>query len=195
MAIRIGRRIPNWLILIIGTIAILLGLGLAALAKPVPEYLVATSILKPGMPLNASMFTTARVELGAVADSYLRADHLLPGTAVARVVRPGELISNRDLTTELNPDFTSLRILPKLKPASAVQAGRMVALWQALPVEDEPPQLQRLIARAEVLEVAYGEGLFAQELPEVEIRLSQEQATLVMQAISAKFDLYLIPVQ
>jgi hypothetical protein len=65
-------------------------------------------------------------------------------------------------------------------------------VWKV--VETETGQeVQQLVARAEVLDLVYGEGLFAAEFPEVEIRISWEQSALLLKAVTAESDIYLLP--
>ncbi len=54
--------------------------------------------------------------------------------------------------------------------------------------------MQRLVERAEVLAIEEGEGLFADNVPEIEIRLGIEQSVFVMQAISQESSIFLVPV-
>jgi len=44
-----------------------------------------------------------------------------------------------------------------------------------------------------VLSLEYGEGLFADEAPNVELLLNLEQSTLLLQAIAADFPVYVLP--
>jgi hypothetical protein len=85
-----------------------------------------------------------------------------------------------------------MRITPKLKPSAQVIPGAKVAIWQVVQ-QEETLMVERLVARAEVLDLVYGEGLFAAELPEVEIRIIWDQSLLLLEAISAEADLYLLP--
>lgn len=192
MALRYGRRLPNWFLIVMGFVLLALGVVTTALLRPLPEYLVATAVLKPGLPISEDYVQGIALELEGASDKYLLAADLEPGVGVSRVVRPGELISRADLTFETNPNLTSMRITPKLKPSAQVGAGAMVAIWQVVE-QEEGIQVERLVARAEVLDLVYGEGLFAAELPEVEIRISWDQSLLLLQAISAEADLYLLP--
>lgn len=192
MAIRYGRKLPNWLYVVFGFVALGFALLTAAMLRPVPEYLMATAAIKPGSPISLESTTGVEIDLGQVADSYLLASDFQPGIGVSRVVRAGELLSKADLTFETNPNLTSMRITPKLKPSAQVSSGVQVAIWQVIEQEDGLV-VERLVARAEVLDLIYGEGLFAAELPEVEIRISWDQSLLLLQAISAEADLYLLP--
>ena len=192
MAIRFGKRVPNWVLLAAGSLAVTIALGVAALSRPVPEYLVAATVLKPGAPIQPEDLRPVALDLKELGDTYLLAQDLLPGVGVIRVVREGELISRSDLTFEVDDTLTSIRIIPKLKPSDQVTPGAQVSVWKVLETEDGE-QVQQLVERAEVLDLVYGEGLFAAEYPEVELRISWEQSALLLQAISAESDIYLLP--
>ena len=45
-----------------------------------------------------------------------------------------------------------------------------------------------------MFEIKYGEGLFAQENPEVELRLKLEEAIAVMHAISLENQIFVVPI-
>lgn len=192
MAIRFGKRVPNWILLAAGSLAVAIALGVAALSRPVPEYLVAATALKPGVPIQPEDLRSVALDLKELGDTYLLAQDLLPGVGVIRVVREGELISRSDLTFEVDDTLTSIRIIPKLKPSDQVTPGAQVSVWKVLETE-AGEQVQQLVERAEVLDLVYGEGLFAAEYPEVELRISWEQSALLLQAISAESDIYLLP--
>ena len=59
-------------------------------------------------------------------------------------------------------------------------------------VEDEfEPQL--LVASSLVSDILFGEGLFAGELPEVELILSRIEAAMVLRAVTSESAIYLLP--
>lgn len=192
MALRFGRRIPNWMLLVAGSALLAGALGIAALTKPVPEYLVAASALKPGAPISSTDLQAIPLDLGEAAVAYVLAEDLPPGVGISRVVRQGELLSKADLTFELDEDLTSIRFIPKLKPSVQVKPGSQVSVWKVVET-DAGQEVQQLVARAEVLDLVFGEGLFAAEFPEVEIRVSWEQSALLLQAVTAESDIYLLP--
>lgn len=192
MAVRFGRRVPNWVLLAVGSVVFAAALGVFALNRPLPEYLIASVNLKPGAIITAQDLKPANLDLGPAGESYLLASELQPGTSVLRVVRKGELLSRADLTFETESGLTSLRFTPKLKPANQVVPGSRVSVWRVLEVETGR-QVQQLVAQAEVLDLVYGDGLFAQEFPEVEIRVSWEESALLLEAVSAESDIYLLP--
>lgn len=191
MAIRMGRKIPNWLILAGAGVVVSVGLVVSVLAKPLPEYLVAAADIKPGGLLSEKDFVSVSLDLGDIRN-YLRADELPVNQSVVRVVRKGELLSALDLTTETDPNFTALRLIPELRPAIS-EIGSFVSVWRA--IEGETGfEMQRLVERAEVLAIEEGEGLFADNVPEVELRLGVEESVFVMQAISQESAIFLVPV-
>lgn len=192
MAIRIGRRIPNWMILAITGSVVSVGLLIAGLNKPLPEYLIATQSLRPGSQVELGAFSTVKLDLGPASSKYLLKSEFEIGSSVVRVVREGELLARADMTFATDPSQTAIRLVPALKPAQAVRPGARVSVWQVIETEDGS-QAQRLVSSAEVLDLIYGEGLFAAERPEVEIRVSIEQSLLIMTAVSSKFDIYLLP--
>jgi hypothetical protein len=179
------------LILTISGSVVLIGLILSSLFRPLPEYLVAATDLKPGEQLTESDFKRVNAELGEVT-GYLMAQDMPVDMSVVRVVRKGELISAMDLTSLIDPQFTAIRLTPELKPAATLP-GAFVSVWRA--VEREAgTELERIVARSEVMEIEYGEGLFAQENPEVELRLTLDEAVAVMHAISIDNPVFVVPV-
>ena len=192
MAVRFGKRLPNWVMLAAGTVLVGIGLVLAAVNRPVPEYLVAVGALKPGAPIQSTQVKVVAMDLAEAGSKYLLAEDLALGAGVSRVVRDGEILARADLTFELDPNLTSLRLTPKLKPSKQVQAGSSVSVWEVVEAA-EGRQVKQLVPSAEVLELIYGDGLFDAEFPEVELRLSWEQSVLLLEAISSESDLYILP--
>jgi hypothetical protein len=189
----IKRRVPNWLILGFGMGAIAIALFVSAANKPLPEYLVASSNLRPGQLLVKEDFESVALDLGPLADKYLTADAFAPNYGISVVARSGELIALDSLTSQLNPELTSIRFTPGLQPSSSVKVGGWVSIWQVVEV-DEVFEAQRLISRAEVSNLIVGEGLFATDSPEIEISLRLEDSVLVLAALSAGLDVYVLPV-
>lgn len=186
-----GRKIPNWLILAGAGVVVSVGLLVSVLMKPLPEYLVAAADIKPGSVLSEKDFVAMPLDLGEM-QNYLRVDQLPTNQSVVRVVRKGELLSAFDLTSEIDSNFTALRLVPELRPAIS-RVGSFVSVWRAL--EGEAGfEMQRLVERAEVLAIEEGEGLFADNVPEIELRLGIEESVFVMQAISQENSIFLVPV-
>lgn len=191
MVKRLRARPSNTLILIVGSFLILVLVAIAGLNRPLPTYLIAASNLAPGTQLRAESMLSEALDLGSIAQNYLTTDELADSYLVLPVAA-GELIPKRALGQALGQNQTSIRIVPNLKPASQIVAGARVAIWQVVEVE-EAFESQLLVPSALVSDLVYGEGLFAGEVPEVELLITREQATLVLQALTEEAAIYLLP--
>lgn len=191
MAKRLRARPSNTLLLVIGSIVILALVAFAGLNKPLPSYLIASSNLAPGMQLSAQNTRTEQLDLGSLASSYVTAEDLA-GFVLLQPVVAGELIPTRLLGSGLALGETSLRFTPALKPAGQITPGSRVAIWQVVKLEDSF-ESQLLVRSALVTDLQFGEGLFAAELPEFEVLLSEAFASLVLQSLASDNAIYLLP--
>lgn len=191
MAKRLRARPSNTLLLVIGSIVILALVAFAGLNKPLPSYLIASSNLAPGMQLSAQNTRTEQLDLGSLASSYVTAEDLA-GFVLLQPVVAGELIPTRLLGRGLALGETSLRFTPALKPAGQITPGSRVAIWQVVKLEDSF-ESQLLVRSALVTDLQFGEGLFAAQLPEVEVLLSEAFASLVLQSLASDNAIYLLP--
>ena len=191
MAKRLRARPSNTVILVAGSFLILVLVGIAGLNRPLPTYLIASSNLGVGTVLGSELVRVESLDLGSIAESYAtEAD--LDGQALLIPISSGELIPRRALGESLTNGQTSIRVVPDLKPASQITLGSRVSIWQVVEVEDEfEPQL--LVASSLVSDILFGEGLFAGELPEVELILSRIEAAMVLRAVTSESAIYLLP--
>ncbi len=192
MAKRLRARPSNTLILIVGSFIILVLVAVAGLNRPLPSYLVAASNLAPGTQLQLGGVEAQPLDLGAIAGNYATEADLANGYLVLPILA-GELIPKRALGAPLGFDQTSIRLMPDLRPASQITAGARVAIWQVVETQDGF-ESQLLVPSSLVADVVLGDGLFAGEIPEVELVLSRSQATLVLQAVTSDAAIYLLPV-
>ena len=191
MAKRLRARPSNTVILVAGSFLVLVLVGIAGLNRPLPTYLIASSNLGVGTVLGSELVRVESLDLGSIAESYAtEAD--LDGQALLIPISSGELIPRRALGESLTNGQTSIRVVPDLKPASQITLGSRVSIWQVVEVEDEfEPQL--LVASSLVSDILFGEGLFAGELPEVELMLSRIEAAMVLRAVTSESAIYLLP--
>lgn len=192
MNMRIRKRISNW------TIAIfVLGLAAAVVAvmtlnKPLPTYLVAKRELIPGEPITSQEVELLALDLGILQSKYVQ--EISSDLALRSTVPAGELIPVSRVGAKLAENQTAVRIMPATKPAAAVVAGAYVSVWQVVEKEGEfvPEQL---VATAEVAAVIYGDGFLAEDIPEIELLVGKEQAMLIITALAADFDVFVLPVR
>ncbi len=191
MAKRLRARPSNTVLLIIGSAIFLLLVAFVGLNRPVPSYLIAASNLGPGMALSTDNTQAIKLDLGILAQSYVTAEYL-DGLVLLQPVAAGELIPLRLLGEGLARGQTSLRFTPGLKPAGQITPGSRVAIWQVVEAE-EGFESQLLVLSALVTDLQFGEGLFAGELPEVEVILTESLATLVLESLTSDAAIYLLP--
>lgn len=190
MSIRIRRRISAWLILTLVVVSASGFFLVLSINKPLPSYLVAKRDLAAGEALDSSDFLEVPMDLGPVAEKYLSS--VSPRLQLLSQIPAGELIPVSRLGINFAENQTGVRLIPSTKPASSVKPGSWVSIWQVVEQEDKYlPQL--LVERAEVSAVEYGEGLLADQLPEVEVVLSTGQATLLITALAAKYEVFVLP--
>ena len=191
MARRLRARPSNTVILIAGSFLMLVLVGIAGLNRPLPSYLIAAGNLGAGTVLTSELVRSESLDLGSIAQGYATNSDL-DGKALLLPVASGELIPLRALGEALANGQTSIRVIPDLKPASQVTPGSRVSIWQVVELEDDfEPQL--LVASSWVSDIFLGDGLFAGELPEVELVLSRGEAALVLTAITSESAIYLLP--
>ena len=191
MAKRLRARPSNTVILIAGSFLVLVLVGIAGLNRPLPSYLIAAGNLGAGTVLTSELVRSESLDLGSIAQGYAT-DSDLDGQALLLPVASGELIPRRALGETLANGQTSIRVIPDLKPASQITPGSRVSIWQVVELEDGfEPQL--LVASSLVSDIFLGDGLFAGELPEVELILSRGEAALVLTAITSESAIYLLP--
>jgi hypothetical protein len=85
-----------------------------------------------------------------------------------------------------------LRFVPDLKPAQSIVPGSVVSVWQVTETEDGFMP-QRIVSVSEVLAIEFGDGLFAEDAPDVELLLNLDQSTLVLAAVAAGYPIYVLP--
>jgi len=179
-------------LLLVGSALVVAGLALATLVKPLPTYLVASSDIGTGTSISAAETETVELNLGDLAGQYATPDAKATNLIASGAIGKGELIPIRLLGEGLLANQTVVRFIPGLLPAESIRAGSAVSVWQVIESEDGY-QPQRIVSVAEVLSLEYGEGLFADEAPNVELLLNLEQSTLLLQAVAADFPVYVLP--
>lgn len=190
MAVKLRRsRLQTMLIpLIIGALG--LALILFGVFRPLPSYLVAAKDLIPGEPLAESDLTLVELDLGPLAQNYL--SELPPGFAAGDFVAAGELLPKRLLVEYQLSNQTLIRIVPSSQPAAAVIPGSLVSIWQVIEVQDVL-SAEQLVPRAEVVAIVETDGLFASDMPLIELRLSRQQAQSLITAMAGDIPLFVLP--
>ena len=189
---RLRARPANWVLLLISSSLVLGGLVFASAIKPLPSYLVASSTISTGTLISGADTVVAEMDLGTLSEAYVTAGTAIDGLSVTAVIGIGELIPLRLIGRGLRPNQTSIRFIPNLKPADSIVAGSVVSVWQVTETEDGFVP-QRIVSVSEVLAIEFGDGLFAEDAPDVELLLNLDQSTLVLAAVAAGYPIYVLP--
>jgi len=189
---RLRARPANWVLLLISSSLVLGGLVVASAMKPLPSYLVASSTISTGTLLSEADAVVVQLDLGVYSEAYLAAGTSIEGLSATAVIGQGELIPLRLIGRGLRPDQTALRFVPDLKPAQSIVPGSVVSVWQVTETE-EGFMPQRIVSVSEVLAIEFGDGLFAEDAPDVELLLNLDQSTLVLAAVAAGYPIYVLP--
>ena len=191
MAKRLRARPSNTMILIFGSGLILVLLAVAGLNKPLPSYLVAQSNLPVGQALSDENTSLVPLDLGVLAERYATKEQA-ENLVLLQPIAEGELIPLRLLAEAAPIGQTSIRFTPDLKPANRITIGSKVTIWQVVEIEEAfEPQL--LVASALIADILYGDGLFAGELPEVEVLVPAPEGALLLSALASDASVYLLP--
>jgi len=189
---RLRARPANWVLLLISSSLVLGGLVVASAMKPLPSYLVASSTISTGTLLSEADAVVVELDLGVYSEAYVAAGTSIEGLSATAVIGQGELIPLRLIGRGLRPDQTALRFVPDLKPAQSIVPGSVVSVWQVIETE-EGFVPQRIVSVSEVLAIEFGDGLFAEDAPDVELLLNLDQSTLVLAAVAAGYPIYVLP--
>jgi len=189
---RLRARPANWVLLLISSSLVLGGLVVASAMKPLPSYLVASSTISTGTLLSEADAVVVQLDLGVYSEAYVVAGTSIEGLSATAVIGQGELIPLRLIGRGLRPDQTALRFVPDLKPAQSIVPGSVVSVWQVTETE-EGFVPQRIVSVSEVLAIEFGDGLFAEDAPDVELLLNLDQSTLVLAAVAAGYPIYVLP--
>lgn len=189
---RLRARPANWVLLLISSSLVLGGLVVASAMKPLPSFLVASSTISTGTLLSEADAVVVQLDLGVYSEAYVAAGTSIEGLSATAVIGQGELIPLRLIGRGLRPDQTALRFVPDLKPAQSIVPGSVVSVWQVTETEDGFMP-QRIVSVSEVLAIEFGDGLFAEDAPDVELLLNLDQSTLVLAAVAAGYPIYVLP--
>lgn len=165
--------------------------GLLALNRPLPEYLVARGDLHPGQRVTIENFHLMRLDLASAGAGYLTSADMDESYVVSQVILGGELLPSRSLSSADVQGLTTLVLESSLPVSEKITPGTWVQIWRttstALGMNGE-----LLISRSEVASVIQDESLGSIDQRLVEVLVTQEQASLLIESIAAEMDLYLL---
>lgn len=192
MEIKLQKRITKYLLPLSSALALAAATGLVLLniftSPETRAVLIATRDLAEGDFLQESDVRSVQIPLGNLADNYK--SEFQPNLFLERSVTQGELLSNRDFT-----DTADVRIpvrLNDLKPISkAISVGDRVDIWAIERSQTGDTEPQPVVFNA-VVSLIEANNSMAQNLTNLEIRISEEYLESLLLATGPNFQLSVI---
>ena len=192
MAKVLRRSIPRWMWMAMFMTVALFFVGLFSVNRPLPEYLVARGELSAGRPLELNDFEVVPLNLGSLEARYLGPSDLEPGLQLVDTLAKGELLPFSNVSMDIPIGQTSIRLTPALEVPQNVVPGGWVSIWRVLELDDQFTT-ELIVPRSKVVSVIEPDGLFANNIAQVELLIDVASSTVVMQSITAENDIYLLP--
>ena len=176
------------LTLILGAIVVIY----SQLARPIPEVLVAKKQLAEGAELSLSDFEAISLDLGSLSETYIPIEQFPIGSYLSRSISPGELLARSQVSEFATPGFSVIRFKPELPIAESLQIGDQVSVWIVSGEQFEQLEPAVQVSLGRLIGVEAGEGLFADELPFVEISIPEDTLPQVLKSMAAADRVYLV---
>lgn len=190
MSRTLQKRVSGWMVLmLVGAVGLVI-VGAFALTKPLPEYLIAKGTVLPGEELRPEAFEPRRMDLGSLSGMYLKPEDLQEDLVFSEVILSGELIPGRMLVGGV-PSHTSIVLRPSLPVSSQIEPGSWVQIWRTVSTPDGFIG-EQLIPFSQVISISDDASLISDQSAEVEVSISQEQAGILLPAISSENDIFLL---
>lgn len=191
MARSLRRRVSNWAVIsAVGAVGLVIA-GVLALNRPLPEYLVAASVLRPGERVGLERFEVHHLDLGSLKGNYLTPRNAPEKFFVTELVLAGELIPTRGVSEMGSQNLTPLVLNPSLPISHEINAGSWVEIWRTVP-SPEGFVSELLVARSQVLLISEDDSLISDKASLVEVLITPEEASILLQTIASDLDLYLL---
>lgn len=190
-----------------GDVRFLVGIALVALSiagvwlivsafdDAVPT-LQATRTITQGEVLTSDDFQVVDVGLGSLADDYLGPDDVPTGSIASRTLESGELVPFSAVTDADRSRSTTIVIQSSTGIPEGVEAGTVVEVWQAPPLDEgrsyDVPRI--LVADVIVHDVLDAEGVLADTGTQLEIVIDRADVADVLAAITGGAALSVVPV-
>lgn len=190
MSRTLQKRVSGWMVLtLVGAVGLVI-VGAFALTKPLPEYLIAKGTVLPGEELRPEAFEPRRMDLGSLSGMYLKPEDLQEDLVLSEVILSGELIPKRMLVGGVQ-SHTSIVLRPSLPVSSQIQPGSWVQIWRTVSTP-EGFIGEQIIPFSQVISISDDGSLISDQSAEVEVSISQEQAGILLPAISSENAIFLL---
>lgn len=191
-----------------GDVRFLIGIALVLLSITGVWLIVSTSDdLRPvlqanrtiteGEALESGDFQVVEVGLGALTEDYLGPQDLAPGQIAARSLQKGEIVPDAAVAEATESRSTTIVVESSTGIPEAVEAGTVVEVWHAPPLEDErtydAPRI--LVADVIVRTVLEDDDMLADAGTRVELVIERADVADVLTAVTGGSALSVVPVR
>lgn len=185
---------------LVGIVLVALSIGgvwlIVASADDAAPVLQANRTITQGEALASEDFQVVEVSLGSLTDEYLGPEDLTSGQVAARTLAEGELVPSSASMDAEDSRTTTLVIQSSTGVPEGVQAGTIVEVWHAPPVDEgrsyETPRI--LVAEVIVRDVREPEGMLADSGTQLEVVINRSDVADVLSAITGGSVLSVVPV-
>lgn len=181
---RLDARLLVGLVLIVGSTA-----GVWALVNSLDsasEVFAVRETVTPGSRIGSSDLVRRSVRLGGSLERYVTPDAVPPeGLVVTRTISSDELVPWSAVTDD-EADVATVVVETRGALARELGPGSIVDVWSIPSLEQGASGAPGvLIAGAEIIRIASGDGLLSRDQVSVELRVAYDQVGLVLTAIAA----------
>lgn len=186
---------------LIGIVLVVLSIGgvwaVVTASGSTTPVLQATRTIVRGEALVSGDFLVVDVGLGTIADRYLAPQDLRPGLVASRTVASGELMAGSSTEDADDSRTTTIVVETSTGIPADVDAGTVVELWHAPPLDDDEGTLDAprvLVADATVASVITTDTMLAAGGTSVEVVIDRAEVAEVLAAITGGSVLSIVPV-
>ncbi|MFC8680982.1 SAF domain-containing protein [Microbacterium ureisolvens] len=168
-------------------------LVVSAARQTVPVYAAAHTIV-PGEAIGAGDLKVVDVALGSLAGTYLAPDDLDGAAVATRTIEAGELVPAASVGDPDSARTTSVVVRSAVDVPASVEAGTIVEVWSAPPLEqgayDEP---RILVADATVVTVSRDDSMIGGGAAALEIVIPRADVSATLAAMADGSALSIVP--
>ena len=162
-------------------------------SRSTTPVLRADRTIVPGEALSSADFSVVEVSLGTAEDQYLAPQDLTAGHIATRAVAEGELLSAAAVGDADDARTTTIVVESSVGLPAEIDAGTVVELWQAPPLEEGYDEPRILVADVTVASLVDSEGMMTQDRPAVELVIDRADVADVLSAITGGAALSIVP--
>lgn len=168
---------------------------IAASRQTAPVF-AAESTIVPGQTVSTADLRVVEVALGQLGDAYLQPEALTDGLIATRTIESGELVPQSAVGAAAEGRTTSVVLRSAVDVPASVQAGSVVEVWAAPPLEGGQYDVPRiLVADATVVAVTRDDSMIGGGSAALELVIPRADVAAALAAMADESALSVVPAQ